>query len=365
MHRGVRRLLVPLLIFLAYWRSAHHYAHPLGRFAFPSTASSSMISADPARDPSNSTIKSRLEKRINRSSGIRFTLATCGAIGRLLALIPTYVYVVWLGLNITFRHIVETSASIALVLAAGMFFLETGAAIFHPAVAKHHPALWMQLTIVLLALFMLRHRLKEFSGLKRKPVFLSNTNVLLGEVAALDFNIADTIVRETRLNTFIMKVLIGFGAAFKDIGNVQLNVMFPDDGGCLRIRNRYPSEAQYDLNLALRPNEGGAGVAFERNSMVYIPRIRFRHGIMISVPTPSPDGVVIEYDLLESVYVPAQPEPYKAILSAPVRSATGEVVGILNLDLRRSNPFSEFDFLTAQVAASFIGMALDRYRTGS
>ncbi|HEU4881854.1 MAG TPA: GAF domain-containing protein, partial [Longimicrobium sp.] len=170
--------------------------------------------------------------------------------------------------------------------------------------------------------------------------------------------------RRQKLHDYIKKVLISFRAVFSDIGELQLNVMFPNASGQLEIMHRFPEDVEYQANLALEAGQGGAGVAFASGNLLYIPRVKYRHGVSIGMPPPGNSSGPITYNLKELVYVPTNAEPYRSILSAPIHSATG-VVGVLNIDARINNPFADSEFETAQVAASFIAMALDRYRTSS
>jgi|GEM_PF-5526953 len=279
-----------------------------------------------------------------------------------LGLILTHAYMGWLGLSMPARELVTSSSSVALVLAAILFLLEVVAAIFQKHIINFHFPWWIQGLIVLLAFVMLRHRYHELKSLQRKPIFTSKMNALLRDVTSMEFQTGTTADKDQRLDQFITSLLTAFRTVFEDTGTVQLNVMLPGPDGLLRIRYQHPPGIRYNPRLTFKRGEGGSGVAFETDSIVYIPRIGFRHGILVSM---SPDAwrsrPDITYTLAESVYVPTRPEPYKAVLCVPIRTEVG-VVGVLNLDIGRSNPFTDSDFQTAEVAAGFLGMAIERRR---
>jgi hypothetical protein len=287
------------------------------------------------------------------------------ALAQAFSLIPTYFYIFWLGLSLPLKVVITYSSSVALVVTGMVFAIEAGTAIFHGHLINFHFPLPLRLGVVLVAWIMMRHRLHEFRSLKRKPVFLTNLHLLLQEAASLNFaSASDDEERRQKLHDFIIKVLISFRAVFSDIGELQLNVMFPNAAGQLQIMHRFPENAPYEEDWVLATNQGGAGVAYASSNLLYIPRVKYRHGISIGMPPPGNSSSPITYHLKELVYVPTKAEPYRSILSAPVHSATG-VVGVLNIDAKINNPFADSEFETAQVAASFIAMALDRYRTSS
>jgi hypothetical protein len=255
------------------------------------------------------------------------------------------------------------------VSAAGLFCLEAVLAYLQKHNENmslpswlHHLGVpsWVQLAVVGMAALMLWHRIEELHGLRRKPVFAMTMSSLLQQVAAVD-QIADSEDRQRRVNRFLLDVLNSFRAVFADIGKVHLNVMLPDAHEELWIEYQSPDTVLYKPDLHFHTGEGGAGVAFKTSSLVYIPRVRHRHAILISMPLMGHPLRSTRYRLRELVYKHDGPVPYRAILSAPIKGAAGTPLGVLNIDIRKTNPFSESDFQTAEVAASFLGMVLDRY----
>jgi GAF domain-containing protein len=127
--------------------------------------------------------------------------------------------------------------------------------------------------------------------------------------------------------------------------------MLPDEGNLLRIMFVEPADAEYDRGLSFRPDRGGAGIAYARGVTIYFPAVRFRHGI----------GITDEaYQLLPSAFEPSTRDRFKSVICTPIRCGSS-LFGVLNVDSRRRNAFNIVDVQIARVAASAIGMAIDRH----
>lgn len=321
-----------------------------------------------------------------RASDARLILEAFDGVVGALGLTATYLYVLWLGLSIPLRTALKTFSSVTLLLAAGKFLLEAAMAMakheFHEIVPL---PFWLEAVILVLAFLMLRHRIHELKGLRRKPTLLRSVRYLQRKVMSLDS--VPQNKRSSQLQQFIMEVLKRSKEVFEDM-TVQLNVMLPEEsGGPLRIHHEL-SEHKYNPEISFEPGVGAAGYAFSTGKMVYVPNIRFRHGILVELPLGAPSPTKQNprkklglrqrffararrrkkrkpgYRLTHSIYEPTKPEPYRAVLSVPIKGKE-RMLGVLNLDVHRTNPFTEFDFGAAEVAAGFLAIALEWYETNA
>jgi GAF domain-containing protein len=199
------------------------------------------------------------------------------------------------------------------------------------------------------------HRLKEWRNLRQESAFASTIAELFQEVVQLEVIKGAETNNQEVLQDFIRKVLVAFRGIFHSKGNAQFNIMVPD-GETLKLSLAEPADAVY-LGKSFAPGSGGAGTAFQKKVTVYFPAVRYRHGI--SVIYEHHQGVASkDYDLLESIYEETG-EAFRSLVCVPIRRGT-EIVGILNIDSRKQNAFTMTDIDIAQVAASAIGMAIDR-----
>lgn len=275
-----------------------------------------------------------------------------GALGKAL----TYGYVIWFGtVSLPTRRILAGSLSFVTLSGAVLLLVEMA---MEARKAGHLQIHVPAAVLLAAAAYLLWHRVEEFRSIRRKPEFMRRVNGLLREFAALRFTTRGA--EQEELDDFVTHVLARFQEVFEDVRGLHLTVMLPEPDGSLTVRYQYPVGTRYNPLLRLNDGKGAAGVAFRRSAMVYVPHIWFQHGVLISPRGEQiPESMVYEH--LDSVYVRWDPEPFRAILCAPIRGES-RVHGVLNLDTRKYNPFNEFDIQTAAVAASFLAMAMDRHQ---
>jgi hypothetical protein len=166
------------------------------------------------------------------------------------------------------------------------------------------------------------------------------------------------------LDDFITKVLSAFHAVFEKRASPGLNLMLPDQQHRLRVSHLVPPGRQYDATLSLEAGKGAAGVAFSSVQTVYVPAIRYRHGLRVTYERSStaPFGPrTPDFELAGNVYEPCSVEPYSCVLSVPIVGVDGAALGVLNLDSQRRNAFNEVDLDMADVAAVALAMLIERY----
>ena len=267
-------------------------------------------------------------------------------------LVICYVYIAWWTISSFARRLLTESAIIVILLASGVVFLEIGSEVLSKHIELIHLPRWAEVLIVLLAFWLVYQRYKEFRQLKKESVFATTVAWLFEEIAQLHF-VSGEAGNYQALQNFVHKVLIAFVNVYESKCRPQINVMLQEGDGLLRIHFFEPVSAKYEDGISFAAGEGGAGTAFTEGISIYFPAIRYRHGISV---------VDEKYELLETAYRHSEIENFASVICTPVRSG-GITFGVLNVDSKHQNAFNMTDIHVAQVAASAVGMAIDRYRS--
>lgn len=273
-------------------------------------------------------------------------------------LIRSYLYLLWwTRTTASGRQVIAASATTVLVLASLLFLAEVLATFYGSQILPTHLPDWAKVVISVMAAWMVWHRLKEFKHQDRESVFAVNVANIVGEIAALDF-LGDEASRMRQLNDFIEKVLLAFRNIFRKNSDVRISVMLPAKNQKLKTVYFKPDDATFEMDLELESGEGAAGKAYKSESLIYIPSIKYLHGIAIR------RGAEYSFSLESLVYRPIRMQKFMALVCVPIVTSTG-VTGVLNVDAPKTNAFGLMDFDFGYVAASVIGMALDKYRNTS
>jgi hypothetical protein len=130
----------------------------------------------------------------------------------------------------------------------------------------------------------------------------------------------------------------------------------------------------FDPSFKLKFGEGAAGNALERNELIYVPNIKFKHGVAVKpgdVSKSIRNGTKSKprkLELVENVYKDGK-HPFKSILCVPIRAllgagdtpdASNPAVGVLNMACTGASAFSERDFVIAELAAAIFGRIYDK-----
>lgn len=205
-----------------------------------------------------------------------------------------------------------------------------------------HQVWWLRYVFYVLVGLALFTKLREWEAHRQELYFLAAAT----SVVQLDNSVAMT--SRTREDT-ITDLLGVFRANFEAKG--ALNANFAElVGDSLKVTAVAPSYAVYDQDLLLPLGDGGSGYAYDKGVVVYIPRKRLRHGIVMDVTRDRP------FQLVQDLYVSCQVEPFNTVLSVPV--ATGGVkYGVLNFDSAKGNAFRRIDLQQA----AFFGFILAKF----
>jgi hypothetical protein len=276
------------------------------------------------------------------------------AILGILGVANSYVYILWWTVRFSTARWATESAIVVVLLASGVVVLEIASDIFRKHIELLHFPLWAEILILLVASWLVYHRFKEFQHAREESILATTVAWLFDEIARLHF-VPGKEGNYAALQNFVHKVLIAFLSVYGSKRRPQMNVMLQSGDGRLRIHFVEPTTARYEDGISFASGKGAAGMAFSRGVTIYIPSIRFRHGIAI---------VEGKYELFQMAYEPCAIEEFSSVICAPIQCG-GLTFGVLNIDSARQNAFDMTDIHVAQVAASAIGMAIDRYRTGS
>ncbi len=263
-----------------------------------------------------------------------------------------YGYVVWWGISDDISRAITTSARWVISVGALILFYELAATIFGAQV--HHLPGWASGIVLACAAGLALHHVHEWESSRKESVFAVTVATLFGEISGLDFSEGDEAHKDFIQREFIEKILGAFGAVITSKASPVMGVMLPEDRGgvdFLRVDTLVPADETIDSTFELEEGKGAAGTAYRDGITIYVPAIRYRHGISLG-----PSSTV---GLCELVYEPTLKQPFKSLLCVPLHRSRA-AAGILNVTSRRQNAFRSFDIQVALVAASAISMVLDR-----
>ncbi len=211
------------------------------------------------------------------------------------------------------------------------------------------------LVLVPTALLLAVHRVAEAGKEKGERTFAERIGPLAD--ALTDLGGIKPQDREEALTNFVSKLLGQVHAEFTAVKKVPVtvSVMSRHADGKLRIAYLFPPGTPYDPNVCFEPGEGGAGYSFKENTVVYIPSIKYTHGITISVVTLA-GRVGFRYGLKRRLYIPIpeEYEVYESFLCLPVTSPK-ETHAVMNVDSRDRDAFDLRDVYTLRAYARILG----------
>ncbi len=205
------------------------------------------------------------------------------------------------------------------------------------------------------ALLLAVHRVAEAGKEKGERTFADRIGPLADALTGLSGIKPED--RDEALTNFVIKLLGQVQAEFTAVkkATVTVSVMSRYPDGKLRIAYLFPPGTPYDPNVCFDPGEGGAGYCFKENTVVYIPSIRYTHGITISVVTDA-GRVGFRYGLKRRLYVPISEEyeVYESFLCLPVTSPKA-THAVMNVDSIDRDAFDMRDVHTLRAYARILG----------
>lgn len=254
-----------------------------------------------------------------------------------------------------FRRLVCKLYSSAGVVGIIVIILDIVLSLFHVASVFRGISHWTSIGVLLLLVLLIGYKRKELLQQRRHEVFLESAPMVVNYLDKLVLD-KSTKNKSEELRNCIDPILRMLLATFAWKQSLNANVMLPTEGGTLKIEFLQACEGiDYDKGFAPKLGEGGAGLCFQNQAIIYLPNIERRHAVELKLGNGK-----ITQTVQTEVYVKVPKECFKSILCVPV-VARCKCYGVLNLDSRRSDPFDERDYFVVAFFGAIIGLALSRY----
>ena len=270
-------------------------------------------------------------------------------VGRILPTIYSYLYIyIWVK-RANFRYRLEKLAILGLAIFLVLTTVEVILELFGRGVAQH-PEPWTKILFFGVVAILLYTKFREFGERRQQASFIDTAR----EVTHLLSRRQDGVASDQ----LIQKLLALFQLTFERKGwkylgwrkkQVRVNAALRQADDHLHITLEHPGN-QGSHGEPFRIGEGGAGVCFENECLVYIPRKALRHALVQDIDDEPGDE---PFKMRPGAFVPQGNRDYQSILCVPIR-AHGRCFGVLNFDSPRRNAFRRIDF----EQATFYGFAL-------
>ncbi|HVI07335.1 MAG TPA: GAF domain-containing protein [Candidatus Binatia bacterium] len=255
----------------------------------------------------------------------------------------------------------RTSATVAALLASCVLLVEILLTFFH-----HEVAGWLgkfaAVVLVPAASILIIHRVEEFHSRQKESSFARRVTPLVDAFADLSRAVnAPPEQQEKQLDAFVQKVLTQI---CEDIGGGAKNpvttsiMMYDEAEQALAIVYLFPVGTKYDPAIRFKTGEGAAGFCYQKGKTVYIPSIRYMHGIVIGEA-----GNEVSYGLRRRLYIPIvkEYEIYESILCLPLTSGRGGTEAVMNVDSTRADAFSMHDVDVLKAYARILADAISLF----
>lgn len=270
-------------------------------------------------------------------------------------------YVFWWGVKHSVASFVHVLSKFVLLIAASFLVLDVVLlTLGHEAVVKllDGSVRWVLLVAAILVFL---HRWKEWLTKREGLTFVKGMEPLFDSLGQVAFETGDE--KRQAVVDFVRRLLVIVHETFKEKLLTNVNIMLPAFDGTLIIRYKYPSETEYDPSFCPEPGDGGAGLSFAETTIVYIPAVRYRHGITMKLPEYRGDDIRSvkppDFGFRPDIYVAVSKkkyEVYSSILSIPITGPNG-TIGVLNLDSKHRDGFDDHDAHVANAYARAMGVA--------
>jgi hypothetical protein len=221
-------------------------------------------------------------------------------LSRLTHIIASYIYIWWwvqrANFKARFGKYFDRGARVLLAVYLGVFLVEVALELAGHEMAMS-PSLIVQAVFFVAVAIALGGKISEWRD-ERQDVYFATA-------AAEIVRLMGRTTTSTRDAAVIHDLLAIFRRNFESKGVINANLALPGKEG-LRVEHVYPPNASYDGDLVLPPGKGGAGVCYQERNVVYIPNVRYRHGIIEDF---SEERV---FSLLPDCYQPCKSEDFSS-----------------------------------------------------
>jgi hypothetical protein len=295
-------------------------------------------------------------------------------IGFALQTVRCAFYVVWWRL----KHYVWSDAKfykgtrVTAAILALAFFVETVLFSFHKEIAVWLGSLTFLLVIPTSGILAI-HKIEEAINNERESLLRQHAEEVTVDMVKLSKTRTAEALNEFMLEQ-LAKIVERFGSKINDSPNVML--LKSEISKLVVVYATDPEK--YPKGLCFEPGAGAAGYCYQEMATVYIPRVKYSHGIIVTLPGKSAEGkgagdpsaqpnnqphaenkyVVkkVKYGLKPRLYFPIDPEfeNYQSILSIPIL-VNGSRYAVLNVDSARPDAFKMVDIENLRYYAAIIG----------
>ncbi|HXC96564.1 MAG TPA: hypothetical protein VNU92_12750 [Edaphobacter sp.] len=218
---------------------------------------------------------------------------------------------------------------------------------------------WVLILLLLVEALIFYHHIHEFHHRRHHRTTLTILGELLGPLNELTaFLSASTVPVDMdqarinfmgKFNTAFSTILALWGVKHANICLMEhkaatnlLTVVYENSGG-----------KDFQVGFTLDPTEGAAGKAFTLNQLIYVPNIKYEHGVAV---------LPAKLDVLTSVYKEGN-HPFKSIFCVPINTSAStakktasKTVGVLNLSCQGTSAFSDPNFVIAKLGGTVLGL---------
>lgn len=228
------------------------------------------------------------------------------------------------------------------------------------SVTSHVPVL---VALLAIEVFVLLHHWEDHGKRGRESSVFYALGLLLADLTAQNaiFSGLSEDERDAARTDFHFKFYTTIAALLheREIQGLDISIMiFDESNECLKIVSVVPDPSRIVDDFQPKPGVGGAGKAYESGNLIYLPSIRYGHGIEFEVTQIAGrknSGESFETRLIAQVYVPVAKEPFKSIVSVPIRGLVSEKIGVVNFSSPHSNAFSTSEFNLLLLAGRVLG----------
>jgi hypothetical protein len=219
---------------------------------------------------------------------------------------------------------------------------------------------WVLVLLLLVEALILYHHFHEFHHRRHHRETLTTLGELLGPLNDLAAFLSSSQVpadkNEARLNfmTVVFNTAFSKILAIWGIKHANICIMEHDTAaGLLTVAYENSGGKDFQVGFTLKPDEGAAGKAFTMNQQIYVPNIKYEHGVAV---------LPAKLEIVTSVYKEGK-HPFKSIFCVPIstsasiaKKTASKTVGVLNLSCKGTSAFSDPNFVIAKLGGTILGL---------